>query len=77
MSDTFLIEADKVLFRPPFIPQDIKLENSDSTLHGIRFESDLKMGVGKNIVHQGGWEQRGDGNTIEWYHNDVLMMKLE
>ena len=73
--DITVIQGDKVIFRPPFIPQDVELEN-DSNNHALKILSTLKVADNKEL-HLGGFKITHDANTLFFKKGDDLKMKLE
>ena len=73
--DTNVIEADKVVFKAPFIPQEINLKN-DSDNHGLKFSSNIKVGNNFHFT-LGSWKISHDADVLYFYKNDDLKMKLE
>lgn len=74
-TDIHIIDADKVVFKPPFIPQDVELTN-DSNNHALKVLSTLKLADNKEL-HLGGFKITHDANTLFFKKGDVLKMKLE
>jgi hypothetical protein len=75
MSDTKTIEADTVVFKAPYVPEDIVLKN-ESVHHALTFGSDIKF-LEEWDLNLGIWKITNDASTLSFYKNDVLKMTLE
>ena len=74
-NDRKVIEADEVVFKAPFVPEDISLSN-DSAQHGLKFTSNVKVEDGF-VLTLGVWKISHDADKLYFYKNDDLEMKLE
>lgn len=73
--DVKVLEADRVVFKAPFIPQEIDLKN-ESENHGLKFSSNIKVGNNFHLT-LGSWKISHDTDVLYFYKNDELKMKLE
>ena len=74
-SDRKVIEADEVVFKAPFVPEDISLSN-DSAQHSLKFTSNVKIDDGF-VLTLGSWQISQDADKLYFYKNGDLKMKLE
>ena len=74
-SETRVIEANIVQFKPPYVPQEVSLEN-ESSIHGLAFNSNIRVANDKRLAFQD-WEIYVDGGKLEFYKEGIKKMSLE
>ena len=75
MSDVYVIEADTLELKAPFVPSDVIIKN-ESDNNALRFESNLLIKTG-NFLTLGKWKIDHDDNKLYFYKDGNLKMSLE
>jgi hypothetical protein len=75
MSQTRVIEANRVSFKAPYVAQEVSLEN-DSAGHGLAFSSNVRIANNKRLAFED-WEIYVDGGKLEFYKDGIKKMSLE
>ena len=70
-----VIEANIVQFKPPYVAQEVSLENHSAT-HGLAFNSNIRVANDKRLAFQD-WEIYVDGGKLEFYKGGEKKMSLE